>query len=155
MAASQKLLLYQSDQNFGDHRTYEPTRNSEKVRSTMPVEAISLDEYFEVTPTRVDFLKMDIQGSEYDAFCGMQRILRENPNITILTEFWPKGLEQAGASPEAFLSQVRACGMQAYRLEKDGPYPVDDKDILGALSENDYTSLLLSRVNLAEREAEG
>ena len=60
-------------------------------RSAVAVEAISLYDYFAANPTGIDFLKMDIQGSEYDAFIGMRRTLQQNSGVTILTEFWPTG----------------------------------------------------------------
>jgi FkbM family methyltransferase len=151
-ACTQRLFLYRSSDNFGDHRTYEPrgesTEQREDRRSAVAIEAISLDDYFGGNPTGIDFLKMDIQGSEYDALIGMRRTLQQNSDVTILTEFWPTGLKQAGVVPLDFLAEVRACGFKIYRLEQDKTREASDTDILNKLSGDDYMSLILSRREL-------
>ena len=148
-ASSGKLLLYRSGRNFGDHRIYEPpgeiADERGKRRSAVCVDAISLDAYFERNPMRIDFLKMDIQGSEYAAFAGMQSVLQQNFDIIVLSEFWPTGLRQAGAPPEAFLDAARACGFGLYRLDQAGPCEVSITDVLQRLSGDAYTSLIFSR----------
>ena len=106
-ASSQQLRLYRSSNNFGDHRIYDPGTEFNQLHSNgrppTPVEAISLDEYFRDNLVAIDFLKMDIQGAEYDAFLGMRALLQLHSNIIILIEFWPNGLKQAGASARRFL----------------------------------------------------
>jgi FkbM family methyltransferase len=150
-ASSRRLSLYRSSSNFGDHRTYAPLGSAVQRYGAGPspvaVEAISLDDYFAGNPTVIDFLKMDIQGSEYDAFVGMRRTLQQNYGITILTEFWPTGLKQAGVAPSAFLEAVRACEFMIYQLEQGRPQEVSDPYILSRLSGDDYMSLVLSRRN--------
>jgi len=151
-ASTQRLLLHRSSGNFGDHRTYEPRAEAAQVRGTkrsaIPVEAISLDDYFTGNPTSIDFLKMDIQGSEYDALIGMRRTLQQNSDVTIMTEFWPTGLMQAGVAPHVFLGEVRACGFKIYRLEQGETQEASDTDILNRLSDGQYMSLILSRREL-------
>jgi FkbM family methyltransferase len=151
-ASTRRLSLYRSRSNFGDHRTYAPIGEAVQQRGTersaVAVEALSLDDYFAGNPTGIDFLKMDIQGSEYDAFIGMRKTLQRNSDITILTEFWPTGLKQAGVAPNVFLDEVRACGFKIYRLEQGRTQESSDADILRRLSGDDYTSLVLSRREL-------
>lgn len=151
-ASTHRLFLHRSSANFGDHRTYEPRVEPAQAhgskRSAVPVEALSLDDYFAGNPTDIDFLKMDIQGSEYDALIGMRRTLRRNSDVTVLTEFWPTGLKQAGVAPHVFLDEVRACGFKIYRLEQGETQEASDADILNRLSDDDYMSLVLSRRKL-------
>jgi FkbM family methyltransferase len=150
--SSRRLFLYLSSGNFGDHRTYEPQgeilRERGKKRSAVAVEAVSLDDYLVGNRNRIDFVKMDIQGSEYDALVGMRKTLQHNSDITILTEFWPTGLKQAGVDPRVFLNEVRALGFMIYQLHKGRPQELTDADILNRLSGNDYMSLVLSRRKL-------
>ncbi len=153
-ALSGPSFLHRSNGNFGDHRTYEPlgetVQQAGTKRSAVAVEAISLDDYFAANPTGIDFLKMDIQGSEYDAFIGMRRTLQQNSGVTILTEFWPTGFKQADVLPSAFLNEVRACGFKIYRLEQGRTLESSDADILSSLSGDDYMSLVLSRSKLLQ-----
>jgi FkbM family methyltransferase len=152
-ASTKPLNLYRSSSNFGDHRTYEPRGDAIQQpgtrRSAVAVEALSLDDYFAGSPTRVDFLKMDIQGSEYDAFIGMRKTLKHNSHVTILTEFWPMGLEQAGVAPRVYLDEVRASGFRIYRLEQGRTQETSDTEILSRLSDGDYMTLVLSRDEFA------
>jgi len=150
-ASSQSLRLYRSENNFGDHRIYEPKDESlykqKRKRLAIDIDAISLDDYFTLNSTHVDFLKMDIQGAEYEAFIGMRKLLAQNPDITILTEFWPKGLGQAGVSAEVFLDEVRSSGFKIYLLDHGKSHEVSNSEILGGLSDDAYVSLVLSRKN--------
>ena len=151
-ASSGQLLLYQSANNFGDHRIYEPTdepaKPREKRRSIVSVDAVSLDAYFERNPRRIDFLKMDIQGAEYSAFVGMRGVLRRNPEIIVLSEFWPSGLSQAGVPPELFLSEAQRCGFGLYRLDQNGPHQASIAEIMQSVSSGAYASLVFSRERL-------
>jgi FkbM family methyltransferase len=151
-ASSDKLLLYRSPNNWGDHRAYKPQyetgRDGRERRSAISVQATSLDAYFEQNPTRIDFVKMDIQGSEYAAFAGMHRVLEQNPDIVVLTEFWPKGLREAGVRPEVFLDAARESGFGFYRLDRAGPCEVSVAGVLEQVSGGAYTSLIFSRKKL-------
>jgi FkbM family methyltransferase len=157
-ASTQKVSLYRSKGNYGDHRTYDPhdevIRQPRTKRQLVAVEALSLDDYFAARPTKIDVVKMDIQGSEYDAFIGMRRTLDQNADVTILTEFWPTGLKQAGVAPSLFLHEVRAGGFQIYRLEQARIQEISDSDILNRLSGDDYMSLILSRSKLPQLDDE-
>lgn len=72
-------------------------------RRTVPVEAVRLDAYFHDPLSRVDFIKIDVQGAEHRALEGMAALIRRCGHIKLLTEFWPQGLEEGGASPRAYL----------------------------------------------------
>jgi FkbM family methyltransferase len=157
-ASSHKLFLYRSSNNFGDHRVYDPESEGSQRhgngRSCIAVEAVSLDEYFRDMPVPIDLVKMDIQGAEYNAYLGMRALLQQHCNIVILTEFWPKGLRQAGACPDAFLSEVRRCGFGVYQLYRGEPRETSDPDILQRLTGDAYMSLIFSRHNVCSRIAE-
>jgi FkbM family methyltransferase len=157
-ASSQRVLLYCSENNFGDHRIYDPEGEHLHLRArrrrSVAVEAISLDDYFKDKPPRVDFIKMDIQGAEYGAFVGMQKTLQQNSGIIVLAEFWPKGLEQAGAPPRLLLDEVRKLSFKIYRIDKQGPCETSPSDILNSLTGDAYVNLALSRKDLPVRVRE-
>lgn len=56
-----------------------------QTQSAMQIPAISLDAYFPIG-SRVDFVKMDIEGAEVQALAGMRRLLRECRPL-VLIEF--------------------------------------------------------------------
>ena len=108
-----QLKLYVSYDLNVDHRTY-PTDDVRKIKT---VDCIRLDDYFDAQ-RRVDFIKMDIQGFEYQAFLGMERIIAENRDILILFEFWPIGLKAAGTNPDKLLELLRDSGFNLYVIRK-------------------------------------
>lgn len=98
-AESGSELLYVSDKLNVDHRLF-PAEG--ETRRTVSIKVVSLDDYFK-PGARVDFIKLDIQGYEFHALRGAARVLKDNPAIKILLEFWPCGLREAGSSARHLL----------------------------------------------------
>ena len=70
--------------------------------------------------TRVDVLKIDIEGYEWVAFKGMNRILEQNRPL-IVTEFHPKAMrEYTGYTPEDYLQTLYELGYTLGVLEENG-----------------------------------
>jgi FkbM family methyltransferase len=109
------LRLFRNPHNKGDHRVY---AGSEPGREVVEVEAVSLDEYVGQLNLPIDVIKFDIQGAEGSAFLGMQRLLKNNPNIQIITEFWPRGLTLCGHDPREFLEQLVALGFKVQVIDE-------------------------------------
>ena len=109
------ITLHRSLVNCGDHRIYgveAGKRVEEQVRT------IQLDDYLESRASRVDFVKMDVQGAESLVVRGMQRILAENrDHITLLVEWWPHGLERAGSSPAELAELFSRHGLNFWTLD--------------------------------------
>jgi hypothetical protein len=103
--------LYLSPDLNVDHRTYA----SEQARTATPVRAVSLDSYLSATTT-VDFIKMDIQGAEYDALLGMTAIIARSPRLTLVMELWPAAHDRFGAGTAALLALIESWGLAAYRI---------------------------------------
>ena len=99
-----KLPLFISKENRGDNRLYQ---NNQK-RDSILVDCITVDELLKENKiSRLDFIKIDVQGYEPKVFKGMKNIINSQKNITVLTEFWPKGILQAGSNPKYFLNMLR------------------------------------------------
>ena len=59
------------------------------------VEVKTLDS---LVDSKVDFIKMDIEGNEYNALKGMLKIVRRSPDLVMLSEVYQAGLHATGAS---------------------------------------------------------
>lgn len=120
-------VLFHSEENLGDHRIYD----SNDGRESNSVELMTLDHFVTTHKiTKVDFIKIDIQGAEGLAMKGMENVLRNNPHIQIFAEFWPLGISRTVESPEAFLSTLKENGFQIFEINRTSCnlVPVTDID---------------------------
>ena len=111
--------LYLSDKLNVDHRAYASEGDS---RRAVPIDIIALDDYFN-PGQRIDLIKMDIQGYELHALRGANRVLADNPNAKLLLEFWPYGLEQAGANWLELIDTLQAKNMSVSQITNYGLVP--------------------------------
>lgn len=78
-------LWLRSDSNKSGHRIHPINM---KIHHPKPIEidVVSLDDYFKDYNGKIDFIKLDIEGSEEEALRGMGNILKKNKKIKILAE---------------------------------------------------------------------
>lgn len=88
--------LYVSPNLNVDHRMY---GTSDERRAVALVKQVALDEFLRNINDKISLVKIDIQGYEYHALLGMKWLLSTH-RTTVVMEFWPWGLKQAGASAE-------------------------------------------------------
>jgi FkbM family methyltransferase len=84
-------------------------RKGQQEKRAITVDVVTVDDYFEkkVGDTKVDVIKMDIEGSEYRAFKGMSnKVLRDNDSMILMLEFWPNGFRKDNHDPYEFLETV-------------------------------------------------
>ena len=60
--------------------------------------------------SRVDVLKIDVEGAEVRVLAGAQRVLRDNPNAIIIIEFGPSHLERCGVTQSDFFDAAMRSG---------------------------------------------
>jgi FkbM family methyltransferase len=83
------------------------------------VETVSLDEYFAGRSERIDVLKIDAEGAEMAILNGMHWLLERNPDVTLLTEFFPRAIQAFGYPPEEYVRRLGAYGFEIYPIEED------------------------------------
>lgn len=108
-----KTFLYR-DQSPGRHTIYNRPDGTKYVQ----VEVTSLDDYFKNFKKNIDFIKMDIQGSEGAVFQGMSSILKKNQKIKMVIEFSPWRLKMFDFDPKEFLETVISHGFKIYNINE-------------------------------------
>ena len=95
-----KLFLH-SD-NYGGHSF--ASSNVKKTKEMMEVETTTLDSF--LPNTRIDVLKMDVQGAEGNVLRGSKHFLDQESGM-IFMEFWPYGLRANCEDPFSILQIIR------------------------------------------------
>ena len=141
-----KLRLYTVRNPQGDYRIFD----SGDGRASFEINAVRLDHYFKSYDGIVNFIKMDIQGSEPGAIEGAQKILRDNPHLGIALEFCPFLLRLFGVEPLDFLKTLLDHGFFLRNImEREKTLdPVHDIQYLVSRYDGNaglYTNLLATR----------
>ena len=108
------MELFLSPNNLGGHRMYDPHDGSERI----PVESVRLDDFFEGIDCPVDLIKVDIEGGEMAMLGGMSTLIQRSGRLTILSEFWPEGLQKSGVVPEDYLNKLLEYGFELYHIDE-------------------------------------
>lgn len=109
----QQRLFISPDLNV-DHRMF-PVAGV--PRDSVRVDVVSLDNFFKAHTYSISFIKMDVQGFEFDALAGMRQILyRYRPRI--VSELWPWGLSKAGSSTKKMLGLLRDIKYEIFLVDE-------------------------------------
>jgi FkbM family methyltransferase len=135
--------LFLNSTNSGGHHLYDPGDGEKSVA----VETIRLDDYLAGKLQPVHLVKMDIEGFEPIAFEGMKTVLKANPAVRLLTEFYPKMIKDAGASPAAYLASLKELGFGLQMVDEvhNSTRPATDAEIFEYCDRNLYANLLCDR----------
>jgi FkbM family methyltransferase len=96
------------------------------------IEVVSLDDFFsQLGWPKVDIIKMDIEGAEVKALCGMKELCKRYSDLILITEFKPRRLQAAGSSKEEFFEVLSNLGFnRIYDIETGDGIILKDKKIL-------------------------
>lgn len=108
------------------------------------VKSVRLDDHLTMLD-RVDIAKIDAEGAEPLVLKGMEGIIKKNPGIIIIMEFAPSHLKRGGKDPLAFITDIRALGMEIHLIHDESGEILDisDEDLCAVFSAN----VLLTRSN--------
>lgn len=128
--SSGEISLYKSSLLNVDHQTYDTgeSRNLETVK------CIALDDYLH-SGTKVDLIKIDIQGYDYFALRGMMELVKRSDNLTLVGEVWPYGLKKSGSSAKEYMSLLKSLGFNVYFFDKN----VEENFIKNEINKYYYT----------------
>lgn len=147
VSSSTGVLRFYTSPNLNvDHRTYEP----EHYESVTEVKAVAIDDYLKSFGKKVDFIKMDIQGFEWQALQGMKDCLQNNPDLKMISEFWPYGLRKSGSSLLDYFNALQSFGFKCYLMEGLSLNLLEEEKVksLQDLGEAHYFNILASRTHV-------
>mgnify|MGYP006424141681 FL=1 len=106
------------------------------------VPTVALDEFLSGDERKIDFMKIDAEGSEPSVFRGMKQLLEENQGIVIVMEYSPHQMRNAGFDPVQEMLLLFQFGFDAFKIEENGTLTQVNVDILTKI---DQCELLLTR----------
>lgn len=88
--------------------------------SEIEVDSVTIDD---IVPagTAVNLVKIDVEGAEPLVYDGMQRVVKESPNLRIVMEWSRSHFSRSGRDQMAFFSQLKRDGFNAYRIDDERP----------------------------------
>jgi len=109
-----RTTLYQSD-HPGKHRIFPQT---EQAKSQVQVELTNLDNYFDSDMIdKINFIKIDVEGLEFNVLKGMKNILKNSKKIKILFEFMPENTMEVGFTPIELLNYLTSNDFKLYCMD--------------------------------------
>jgi FkbM family methyltransferase len=114
-----KLTLYITGRTSTENFLFKPENfiRSSKIKDTIEIDSITLDEYFRDFKGQINFLKMDISGAEPRVIKGMGSILSKNDSLKIQQEWWPNAIRTHGIEPESHLKLLTQMGYKIYEID--------------------------------------
>jgi FkbM family methyltransferase len=111
------------------------------------VDSTTLDDFFASRTQPINIIKIDVEGAEDAVLEGMRRIITENPELTIFTEFSPEALKRAGCLPTEYLKKLTNYGFDIYLIDekKQSLEPAEVNRVLQECKSIGYVNLLCHR----------
>ena|SRR5256885_4093090 len=109
-----KVTMQLSNSNTEHRILYDEKSTSELI----DVNSIRLDDYFRDLNSKINFIKMDAEGSEGKIIEGMSTLLQQNKILKIMTEFYPYLIKKSGMSPREFIELILKYDFKIYDIRK-------------------------------------
>ena len=135
------LPLLISTDNRGDNRLYASGEDRPQVEvAARPLDALLRENKIDT----VDLIKIDVQGYEPKVIAGLRETITASPNLTLLTEFWPQGIDEAGEDANEFLQTLRELGISLPELQPEVSLAemTYDTDLIARHQGRRYTNLI-------------
>ncbi|MDX1463931.1 MAG: FkbM family methyltransferase, partial [Marinirhabdus sp.] len=100
------------------HSNHSLVEGYTEAEETVPVQAVRLDDF--LPGEKIDFLKMDVEGSEPRVLEGMRKIIQASEDLIMLVEYNYVALGNAYSSPQVLLDLLTELGYQYKAILDDG-----------------------------------
>lgn len=135
-------ILHLGGFNSGNNRVVASTQDAGGVR-------VPLARLDDVLPdSRVDWIKIDVQGWEIEVLRGMQETLQRNPRICLYLEFWATGLRRTGENPATLIDMLQSSGFSIF--QPDASVPLTAIELLRLPQRRSYFNLVARRQSCDE-----
>ena len=132
--------LYLSNENKGHNSII----RSEELKTSTQVKTTTLDDFlFYQKITKVDIIKMDIEGAEILALEGMKNTLMKHLPLLFL-EFSPHSIIKLNRNPADFLSTLRKIGYSVFEINKARRHldsVTDFQKFIGSIPKGKYADI--------------
>lgn len=108
------ISFYVCDGMSGHSNMYAAEKNSD---TEIKVNTVVIDK-LEILPSKIDVVKIDVEGAEYSVLVGMQDLIRYNPQMKIIIEFAPENIKQAEIEPTELLNLIKKLGFEYYLIDE-------------------------------------
>jgi FkbM family methyltransferase len=141
-SAPGSLRLFLNPANAGDHRLYPSAGLTEG--DEVPV--VTVDDALDGI-TGVDFIKIDVQGFEGHVLTGMGKTLARNRGVTVVSEFWPAGLDRAGTGGDFCLDLMESLAFRWQVIDdlKDRIYDASREEVYARCGSSGFVDLIFRR----------
>lgn len=106
-----RVTFYRTDRHRGSGSLVaglgQIPHNPTDSRTELQVEMTTLDAFLGDSPVHPDFIKLDAEGAEPAILRGASKLLDSQRPLTIVMEFFPRFVRDAGGEPAAFLQLLQ------------------------------------------------
>jgi len=94
------------------------TSNKSSSEETIDIKTISLDDFFKTRSQKVDVIKIDVEGWEFEVFKGMTNLIKTNSTLKIFLEFNPYTLTRSATNIPEFINFLHSSGFILYNIDE-------------------------------------
>lgn len=125
-----KAKLFLDKVESGAHSLY---KAEEDATQDIMVDAISLDEFFKGKEYPIDIIKIDVEGAEMTVLLGMTKIVKNNDDLKIFTEFCHPGLQISGFSAQQYWDKLVESGFKFIYLINEQKQRLEPADFTAVM----------------------
>jgi len=139
------LNLFLAD-NMANHKIYQLSESYDK---SIPIESVILDDYLKEhnLTDKINFIKIDVEGAEYNVFNGMKSVIAQSKNLKIFTEFMYRLIKISGSEPKDIVKILQDCGFTINFVdsEKNRILPADIDKLITSVYRKGTVNLFCER----------